>query len=446
MSDDLIFTRREMLARGLTLVSAAATIPYFLDRTAVAVAGANDGPRSGRQRGNEAERILVVLQLAGGNDGLNTIVPVGNDRYYEARPQIAIPKNETLKVNDDLAFPKQAEGLKRLYDDGLLAILQGVGYPNPNRSHFVATDIWSTADPTEATHNGWIGRYFDCACKGSDRPNPRRGIALTQEAPLAMQGARFSPVSFGSPDELTFRGPAAGGKGTETFNKLNRAKKRPGLRGDEPFAPKNEVSALAYLERMAMDARASADEIQSATGSTGANQRGGFQFRFKRPGRGGELGAQLEMVHRMIAAGLETKVYYVSMGGFDTHAGQIGRHPNLIQQLGEALHEFVDNLRDAGLLDRVTIMTFSEFGRRVAENGSNGTDHGAAAPLFVIGNHIRPGVHGEHPSLEPNELDAGDLQWHTDFRSIYAAVLEDWLKTNPERILGGPYEKVSLFV
>ncbi len=441
MSSENVYTRREMLNRGLALVSAAATVPCFLDRTALAIAEPWDRPRVKSKPGANDDRVLVVVQLAGGNDGLNTIIPVRNDRYYQARPRIAVAADETLAINDELAFPKYAEGFKQLYDDGLLAIVQGVGYPNPNRSHFVATDIWSTADPEERMHSGWIGRYFDCTCSGTQRPNPRSGIALTQESPLAMQGEKFAPVSFASPDELTWRGPAAGGRGTETFIKLNGGGKKARV-NRPPESPTNEVSALAYLERMAMDARASADEIQRATGTGGGGRRGN---RPRGGGRGGQLAMQLEMVRRMIAAGLETKVYYVSMGGFDTHANQANPHQNLITQLGEALNDFATNLREDKLLDRVTVMTFSEFGRRVAENGSSGTDHGAAAPLFVIGSAVRSGVLGEHPSLEPEKLDRGDLQWHTDFRSVYAAVLEDWLKIDAKRILGSAHEKLRLF-
>ncbi|MBX3394405.1 MAG: DUF1501 domain-containing protein [Phycisphaerae bacterium] len=443
MSDELFFSRREMLRRGASLLSAAATVPLFLDRTALALSGPSDSPGPKRKTRNDASRILVVVQLAGGNDGLNTVVPIGNDRYYQSRPSLAIRKDDALSINADLAFPKSAEGLKSLYDDGLLAVVQGVGYPNPNRSHFVSTDIWSTADPEERIHNGWLGRYFDCECKGSARPDPKSGIALTQESPLAMQGARFSPVSFNSPEELSWRGPAAHGRGMAAFNKLNQSKRK-NTRKTE--APLDQAGALAYLERMAMDARASAEEIQRATGIDGANSRNqGFRFRFQNRGRGGELGQKLEMVKRMIAAGLDARVYYVSMGGFDTHAQQAGRHQTLITQLGEALKDFTLSLKADGLLDRVTIMTFSEFGRRVAENGSQGTDHGAAAPLFIVGSSVRPGLHGEHPSLEPADLDAGDLKWQVDFRSIYTAVLSDWLKADAAKVLGGEYSKAALF-
>ncbi len=443
MPHPTIHTRREFLHKGLALVSASATVPLFIDRTAWAIADPFDASLVKNKPGANDQRVLVVLQLAGGNDGLNTVIPFEDDLYYNARPRLAVPKGQALPLNDHVALHPQAEGLKQLYDDGLLAIIQGVRYPNPNRSHFISTDIWATADPTERTHDGWIGRYFDCTCSGEDRPDPKRGIALTGESPLTMQGARFNPVSFSRPEELTWRGPGARGAGLDAFKKLNAPAS--GADAADPEL-RDESGALAYLERIAMDAHASAQEIQDATGT---QLTGRFGRRDNRPfatGRGdNQLSQQLNMVRRMIAAGLDTKVYYVSMGGFDTHAGQAGRHQNLHRQLGEALAEFTTGLKDDGLLDKVLLMTFSEFGRRVAENASQGTDHGAAAPLFVIGSKIRPGIHGRHPSLEPGKLDRGDLQWHTDFRSIYTSVLKDWLRADAPKILGGKFKKLQLF-
>ncbi len=443
MSDSAFHTRREFLHKGLALVSASATVPLFLDRTAWAIADPLDVPLLKNKPGANDDRVLVVVQLAGGNDGLNTVIPFEDDLYYKARPRLAVPKGQALRLDDHVAFHPEAEGLKALYDDGLLAVIQGVGYPNPNRSHFIATDIWATADPTERTHDGWIGRYFDCTCSGRDRPDPKRGIALTSESPLAMQGVRFNPVSFSRPEELTWRGPGARGAGLDAFKKLNATARGAGAADPDLL---DESSALAYLERIAMDARASAEEIQNAAGASSAGRFGRRENRPFAQGRGNnQLSQQLTMVRRMIAAGLDTKVYYVSMGGFDTHAGQVGRHQNLLRQLGTALAEFTTGLKEDGLLDRVLLMTFSEFGRRVAENASQGTDHGAAAPLFVIGGNIRPGLHGRHPSLEPAKLDRGDLKWHTDFRSIYTSVLKDWLRADATKILGSKFKSLDLF-
>ena len=433
MSDQIIHTRRDFLQKGLTLISTAATVPCFLDRTALAIADPLGIIQGGYRPPAKDDRVLVVLQLAGGNDGLNTIIPYQNDLYYKTRPKIGIPKKDVLKVNDELGFHPQARGLKQLYDAGLLSIVQAVGYPNPNRSHFIATDIWATADPNQRTYNGWIGRYFDCTCAGTARPDPKSGIALTTEEPLAMVGERFSPVSFNKPSDLTFRGPGAKGGGRKAFDQLNTLRPSQRRRKDSH----DEAGAIAFLERTAMDARQTAKEIQSAA-RTRAGRRGGR-------GGGSQLARQLSMVRRMIAADLDTRVYYVSMGGFDTHAGQANRHAALMNQLGAALTQFFDELKRDRLLDRVVLMTFSEFGRRAAENGSQGTDHGVAAPLFIAGSAIRPGIHGEHPSLDPDKLDQGDLKWNKDFRSIYTSVLTDWLKADAKKILGAKFETVDLF-
>lgn len=436
MIDDMFHTRRHFLRRGLALLSAAGTVPVFLERTAWAVGDPLDRFRN---KGDDG-RVLVVLQLAGGNDGLNTIIPYRNDLYYRARPRLGIARETALQLTSELGLHPSATGLKQLYDTGHLAIIQGVGYPNPDRSHFVSTDIWSTADPEGRKHEGWIGRYFDCTCKGNDRPNPRLGIAITQEAPLAMQGKLFNPVAFGTPEELSWRGAGANARNREAFEHLNDSASG----ASKPGTMNSETSALAYLQRTAMDARASAREIQQAAGSSGRAARMDMRPIPGKNARGsGQLGQQLSMVHRMIAAGLNTKVYYVSLGGFDTHAQQLNRHQQLMTQLGDALSEFVDSLKADGLLDRVLIVSFSEFGRRVAENASQGTDHGAAAPLFVLGGKVRAGIYGSHPKLETSELDQGDLKWQTDFRNVYATVLRNWLGTDSSKVLGGAFKPMD---
>jgi uncharacterized protein (DUF1501 family) len=434
MSEPLIHSRRTFLQRSVALLSTSATVPAFLDQTAWAFD--DRGTASSSRR--EAEKILVVLQLAGGNDGLNTIIPYRDNHYYQARPRLAVARDAALRLTDEIGLHSAAEGMKKLFDDGLMAIVQGVGYPNPNRSHFVSTDIWATGDPAGRQHEGWLGRYFDCTCKGSDPVEPRRGIAITQESPLAMQGRRFSPVTFGQPDELAWRPAGADPSRQEAFDQLNDIAGK-----SASSSVRTSKSALQYLRRAAMDARASADEIQDAIGTSRQARRRGTARR-KQNDRGGGLAAELEMVHRMIAAGLPTKVYYVSYGGFDTHAGQAGRHQRLLGELASALDGFVTSLKSDGLLDRVLLMTFSEFGRRVAENGSQGTDHGAAAPLFVIGGAVRAGMHGNHPSLSPNDLDQGDLRWTVDFRSIYGTVLKDWLDTDPQRIVSGSPKRIDI--
>lgn len=435
MSEPMAATRREFIRNGLTLVSTAATVPAFLDRTARAMGSEAAGPRRRTEPSEETDRILVVLQLAGGNDGLNTVIPYRDDAYYRARPQIAIARKDALPLTDELGLHPSATGLKQLYDAGLLAIVQGVGYPNPDRSHFKGTDIWETGDPMLRSSRGWIGKYFDCSCKGTDPPDPRKAIALTQEIPLALQGERFSPVAFSSPDQLDWRPGRTSPSTREAFEQLNQP--------DDDHTPDGRLkpdAMLDYLTRTALDARMASHDIMEAAG--GDSRRGAGPRAAGSPGRGGALTAQLQMVARMIAANLPTRVYYVSFGSFDTHAGQVGRHQQLLRELGEALEHFFNDLHGSRQVDRVLLMTFSEFGRRVEQNASQGTDHGAAAPLFLAGPAVRAGLFGPAPDLR--RLDRGDVAWSVDFRSIYATVLSKWLRADAARILGGRFKPLDL--
>lgn len=426
MSESLFTSRREFLAGSFTVLSAAGTLPLFLGHTARALAG--DEPA--RKKGG-SDRILVVVQLAGGNDGLNTIVPYEMDAYYKARPQIAIPKKDVLKLENGFGLSPSAQGLKELFDEGHMAVVQGVGYPNPNRSHFTSTDIWQTGDPELRAHDGWIGRYFDSCCKGSDPdPEPIFGVAMTKETPLSMQGQRFTPLSFETPDSLSWRGPARDARASETFRKLNN------IDGD---FPKEEHPLAEYLQRAALKAQVGADEIRAAAGAKAAGR--GARRGFARGG-GGQLAQQLGLVARLIAADMPTRIYYVSMGGFDTHTGQSGRHQRLMTELGTAMKQFIETLEDQKLLDRVLVMTFSEFGRRVQENASGGTDHGEAAPMFLFGSRVRPGLHEKHPDLA--KLRRGDLEFGCDFRRVYATVLHDWMKAKPEAVLGKGFQPLKI--
>lgn len=428
MCNECFFTtRRQFLGGSLSLLSAAATVPLFL-KSAATVLG-QSASRPGRK--NDSDRILVVVQLAGGNDGLNTVIPYEADSYYQLRPRLAIAKDKVLHLQKGLGLHPGLGGFKSLYDEGRMAIVQGVGYPNPNRSHFVSMDIWHSADPAQRARSGWIGRYFDAQCKGDDpAPEPIRGIALMTESPLAMQGEQFAPLSFQDAAALAWRTPRGDRTAEAAFRTLNNR--------DGTFSDTGS-DTMQFLQRAALEAQVGADEIHEAiNGQTPrARRRGGA----RRAG-GGALRQQLQAVANMIAADLPTRVFYVSLGGFDTHSGQLQTHNNLMAELGAAMQSFIETLEKDGLLERVLVLTFSEFGRRVQENASGGTDHGEAAPVFLFGAAVKPGLHGEHPDLR--NLNRGDLAHTTDFRRVYAAVLRDWLRVPTQPILGSGFGPLPL--
>ena len=411
--------RRAFLRSGASLVALGATAPAFLAHTVFA-------ETRGRRRKAFAadERILVVIQLAGGNDGLNTVIPVDHDVYQRVRPRLAIRRADALRLDDDFCLHGDADGLKELYDAGALAIVHGVGYPNPNRSHFKSTDIWQSAAPNLRQTDGWLGRYFDNTCRGEPECDPARAIALTSETPLALRGERFLPLAFERPENLAWQSAVRGYRVGQVISELNQPL---------PNDPPQPQSALEYLRHVALQARINAQDIREAAGTRHS------PVDFPRT----DLGRSLETVSRLIGGGLRTRVYYVSLTGFDTHARQAADHARLLVQLGEALMAFFRALKAQGDLERVLVMTFSEFGRRVAENASAGTDHGTAAPMFLAGAQVRGGLHGTAPDLD--NLDAsGDLRFTTDFRSVYAAVLKDWLGSQPERTLGDEIKPMEL--
>ncbi|GAB4168685.1 MAG: DUF1501 domain-containing protein [Terrimicrobiaceae bacterium] len=412
-----IFTRRHFLRTSLLGGAAAWSVPAFLESTFLSLDAAAADSLLPTPTGKD-HSILVILQLAGGNDGLNTVVPFADDAYRAARPKLAIASRDVLKINDATGLHPSLAGLRGLYDDGHLAVIQGVGYPNPNRSHFRSTDIWQTASDADVVEShGWVGRYFDACCSGED---PEVGIAISRQEPLAFSGKNRQGLAFQSPGGLEFRNdmePAGMQEVTESAG------------GSIDMLPGSSASASPadFLRRVALNATMSSDKIRDVTS----------RFHPTAPFPKNRLGSSLELVSRLIAGSMPTRVYYVSQGGYDTHSNQSGSHSRLLAELDAALTAFTNEMKAQGNLDRVLLMTFSEFGRRVAENASGGTDHGAAAPLFVIGGSTQAGIHGPSPDL--TRLDRGDLIHSTDFRSVYATILESWLKTRPDTILKGKF-------
>ena len=428
------FTRREFVTSGLTLASAAVALPQFLHSTALGLPQAEPGASA--IPGVPQDHILVVVQLSGGNDGLNTVVPYGEAAYYRARPGIAIAENRAIKLSGStVGLHPALAPMADLYNEGLCSIIQGVGYPNPDRSHFKSMDIWHTAD-TSATGDGWLGRYFDSECCGfgkgesgtreggaAKQNNPQIGIALGREAPLATKGRRSSAIAFESADLFRWTGQDADKSLADVYQAIANAG------GSAPV-----VGNSGFLTRTALDAQISSATIRRAVAATA---------RVAYPNS--DLARQLQMVASMINAGLSTRVYYVSMGGFDTHAGQggeNGRHANLLGQFANAIRAFYNDLKTQRNDGRVMTMSFSEFGRRVGQNASQGTDHGTAAPMFLFGPMVKPGVLTAHPSM--SDLDNGDLKYTVDFRSVYAGILSRWMKADSTKILEGAFESAPV--
>ncbi len=411
----------------------ASTVPLFLEKTFLCLdtmAAATTGQVTTGKDGT----ILVVLQLAGGNDGINTLVPFGDDAYYKARPKIALPAKDILRISDYAGLHPKLSGLRSLYGEGCLGMVQGVGYPNPNRSHFRSTEIWQTASESEQIlSEGWLGRYFDNCCQGADPATV--GVAIGGQTPQAFASKTPKGVAFSNPEQFRYmkeaaNDPAAADQFMRQINQppasehSSLSENAGGSIGMLPGPADMDGSTVEFLQRTALDAQMSSDRILEITRKTKST--------VNYPSS--QLGNSLNLVSRLIAGGLPSRVYYVSQGGFDTHANQVPAHDRLMGDLDAALSAFVADLKAQGNLGRVLVLSFSEFGRRVAENASAGTDHGAAAPLFVLGGGVKPGLYGAYPSL--TDLHDGDLKFSTDFRSVYATALERWLGVPSEVVLG----------
>jgi uncharacterized protein (DUF1501 family) len=439
MNDPLFTTRRDFLRTTLLGGALTWTVPSFVAQTFSALHAQADGALTQVATGKDGP-ILVLIQLAGGNDGLNAVVPYTNDFYYKARPSIAIRADQVLTLNDTLGLNPAMTGFKSLFDAGHLSIVNGVGYPNPNRSHFRATEIWQTAsDEDKYLTDGWLGRYFDNACRGCD---PTVAINIGPRLPQAFSSHTPTGISLENPDSYRFMGSGKNDDETLAYRSMynpddatssaNSGASVSMVSGTVTL--QNGQSALDFLERTSMDAQVSSDKIRAIAAKTATAA--------VYPGSG--LARNLQLVARLIGGGLPTRVFYVSQGGYDTHTGQRGGQDGRLRELGDAVKAFTDDLTAMGAFDRVMIMTFSEFGRRVAENGSQGTDHGAAAPMFLVGSKLKAGLLGAEPSLAPGDLTDGDIKFNTDFRSVYASILQDWLKTNSVPILGKQFPTLPI--
>lgn len=407
-------TRREFLrysAKGIGLLAFSQFAPSFLVQSALGSAPAPERDRS----------ILVLVQLAGGNDGLNTVVPFENPDYFRLRPTLALNRDSVLPINDTLGLNPGCAPLHRLFQDGRLGIVQNVGYPNPNRSHFRSMEIWETgSDSDQFVATGWLGRYLDNACAG----NP---LADAERDPAAIHISNEVPQAFAATQPHSLFGLGAATRNRRESRESSALLEQLVAAGEHDDHHAN----AGFLRSTFMDTLVTERKVQRLL----ADYRTDSEYPRN------NFGQSLRNVAALIAAGMSTRVYFVSLGGFDTHANQLGQHQNLMRTLSEGLAAFQADLDRKRLDDQVLTMTFSEFGRRPAENESRGTDHGTAAPLFVMGSRLNGSLHGTTPNLA---LDVRqDLTYSTDFRQIYATVLDKWLGCPADDILGHPYPRLD---
>lgn len=394
-------TRRTFIKRSILGTAGTLLIPNFLKALESDTISSNG-------------KKIVIIQLSGGNDGLNTIIPYKNDLYYKFRPGLAIAPDRVLKATGDLGFHPALAKLNALYDQGYLAVLNNVGYPNPDRSHFRSMDIWQTASGSDAyLSSGWIGRYLDSNC--STCRAAREAIEVDDTLSLALKGESIKGIAMKNPDKL-YKGVH-----NNLFHSIARENTSMSIDG----------SSLQYLYKTMAETVSSAEFIHDKA-KVSRTQSSYPQNDFSN---------RLKTVAELISSGVDTHIYYVSMPGFDTHVNQANQHERLLTTYAEGVHAFVTDLGEEKMKD-VLILTFSEFGRRVAQNASGGTDHGTANNVFLMSGSLKQkGFLNETPDL--SSLDQGDLIHNIDFRRIYATILNKWLEVPPEKILRGSFNSLN---
>jgi uncharacterized protein (DUF1501 family) len=412
-------TRREFVKGGAAAFTMTFAAPEFLSDLAQA-----QGARV---------RNLVILYLSGGNDSLSMLIPYADPFYASRRPSLAIPAGNVLQIGTDssrvaLGLHPRLTGLKQIFDQGRLALIQRTGYPNQSRSHFQGTDIWSTADPANSGGLGWLGRYLDTLPSPVD---PLIGWNTTRDLPRVLQAAHVPVAAIPSPQQYAFASPNTGAEAAAERNAALRISSHvPVDRPELAFVYESSQAAMATLDRVA---------------TVASYNPPGY------PNSG--LGQALRWVAGAMVRGIGTKVFYVTTGGFDTHSLQNtvnGAYFNLMATMNDAVSAFYNDLRSQGLLDDTLLVTFSEFGRRITENGSQGTDHGAASVMMAVGGRVNGGLYGTAPNLNTDpanptlENSAGDVRYDIDFRSVYAQVIEQWLGGNSRTILGADFRRGDL--
>jgi uncharacterized protein (DUF1501 family) len=397
----MLIKRKEFIQVG-SLATASLMLPKFLKAF------------EGRPMVPAGNKVVVIVQLSGGNDGLNTIIPVRNDLYYKARPRLGIESTKALSITDEAGLHPSLTGFKELYDDGSLGIINSVGYPNPDRSHFRSMDIWQTASQSnEYLSSGWVGRYLDAQCKGCDKPT--QAIEIDDVLSLSMKGEHMKGIAVKDPRRLY-------GTANEKFFR-DVMKNHAADTGEQP---------VDYLYKTMSETLSSADYIfkQSKLHPTNADY----------PKT--DLGNSMKTIASLIFSDINTKVYYVSLGSFDTHINQEGQQQRLFTQMNDAVAAFVKDLKANNRFNDVLLFTFSEFGRRVSQNASGGTDHGTANNMFLVSGGLKQkGLINPLPDL--NDLNEGDLKHQIDFKNVYATVLNKWLSADDQQILHNKYDLMN---
>jgi uncharacterized protein (DUF1501 family) len=406
-----MISRREFLHRT-SLVSLSPIVPLAFSRLATAAPAEPDS------------KVLVVIQLDGGNDGINTVVPFGDDEYGRNRDSLRLDIAQLHKLNDHVGLHPQMRAAKELFDDGRMTVVQGVGYPNPNRSHFESMRIWQTARFDKADHDsyGWLGRALDLPQLhgGTDAAQPGAIYAGRDDVPVALWGRRSEAMSLTSLSDMKL--PFSAGQVAPRAATASTA-------------PSDSGDLNLFVTRQVLSAYSTAEQFQNQLNSAASKSAVEYPAT--------QLSANLQLISQLIKSGSHARVYYAVQGGYDTHAAQLYTHSQLLREFSAAVKVFLDDMHGAKFEDRVVVLAFSEFGRRVKENVSQGTDHGAAGPVFLAGRRTAGGLVGTTPDL--SDLDGGDIKMSTDLREIYAAILENWLGVEATRVLGGAFPKAPIF-
>ena len=408
-----MLSRREFLKRS-SLIATAPLIPGFIERTARAAPAGKD-------------TILVVLEMTGGNDGLNTVIPYRDDVYHQLRPTLRFKAEQVVKVNDELGLHPALQQIGQLLQQSKLAIVQGVGYPNPDRSHFESMDRWQCGEVTaKVSGTGWLAKSVPDLAKGKGGGVPVMHVG-SEKLPMACRGTTQGvfTVNQEQPLELKLGIPGSAEEAARKKLLADVATVGSDEKGDDllPFVQRRHLQTYTSVEKL----KAILKDMTKDQARTGYSM--------------GSLFTKLDLVGRLIEQGFGTRVFYVAIDGFDTHGNQAQTQQNLLQQIDQAVGYLFQRLQRTGDDARTMLMTFSEFGRRVAENGSKGTDHGSGSCLFVVGSGVKAGPVGQHPSL--TDLTDGDLKYHTDFRRVYATLLEGWLKVDSKMVLGEKLETMD---